>query len=393
LHRSSFGPVVFDKNWLLGGVAGHTLLSPYLVQQTFGSLLVLSIAAFLHGRPYLAGVLIAVASTVHPVYLFPGAGLTLAYMLVMLRRGEGLWRASLLGATTLILVLPVTGLVFSAFGPTTPESYARAHEILATFRSPHHALLERWLWSDRTLLQADPAVKLGLVLAGIFLSRHSAMAPILAAPLLLTLGAIAYVAVSGDYSVAHAYPWRSFALLVPVATASITANLIARLGRRIRGELPLRVTAGVALLVVGFLAIGGIRISAETFARRKAAPWAAVADFVRETATEEDLYLIPPLWKPLWDFRINSGARVFVDWKSPAIKDVEVLEWFERLQAASAVYEPRRTQLTNCEALGRLVRDYPVTHIVTAMPSPGCPGLRQAYYDGRFAIYRRIAPR
>lgn len=376
---------------LTGGIAGFNLMTGYFVQQNFGALLVLSIAVFLRGHHYLAGVLIAAAAAMHPVYLLPGAALTLAYVYVIVRRDEDWRQALLLGGLTLVLVLPQATFLSVTFGTAPGESVAKAHELLATVRSPHHSLPSSWLWSESSVLRFDPAFKLGLLALAILCVRRNALAPILAIPLALTAIAIGWVALTHDHSVAVLYPWRSVVILVPVATASLTALLVGKLPRapleRASGR---RLVLALSLLAVGLLVVKGAQRSVESTAARAGRPWVPVESFVRGSATVDDLYLVPPIPRSFQGFRIESGARTFVDWKSPPYDPVDMLAWYARIRAAARAYRGAGTELSGCAALPPLVRDHDITHVVTSTRNAACPDFERIYSDAAFAVYRHV---
>src|SRR5262245_30253555 len=134
-----------DYPWYLqAGVAGQYVLGAMLQPSVFGVLLVVAVCLFVRGRPFLASLCVALAATIHSTYLLPGVLLTLGFLAALAREGRPR-QALAVGALTLALVLPVSAYVLLTFGPTTPETFAEAQDILVNDRIPHHARPDLWL--------------------------------------------------------------------------------------------------------------------------------------------------------------------------------------------------------------------------------------------------------
>ena len=119
------------------------------------------------------------------------------------------------------------------------------------------------------------------------------------------------------------------------------------------------------------------------FARALRPETLPMMDYVRQTARRGDLFLVPP---DLERFRLRAGAPIVADFKSHPYKDVEVLDWFSRLQLVDAFYQSGG----DCDALASILARYPVTHVVfddRARPAR-CNGLVELYTDPVFDIYR-----
>jgi hypothetical protein len=112
--------------------------------------------------------------------------------------------------------------------------------------------------------------------------------------------------------------------------------------------------------------------------------------FVKATSTADDLYLIPT---DLRRFRLETGARVYVDWKSHPYRDVEVLEWYARIEKAKAF--ERASGDDACRIAEELLREAGVTgFVVEAKKNFRCATLDQAYGDGALVVFhRRLAQR
>jgi len=368
-----------------GGVAGQRLLGPVFQPSCFGVLLLLSLDLFLRRNPYWAVAAAAAAATLHPTYLLGAAVLTLAYLFVTWREMRNLKNALALGMVALLLVLPITVYVVLALGPTSAQVSREAQQVLVEYRIPHHAIPSQWM--DTTVL-----VKLVLVGAALVLARRSRLFPIL---LLTFLGALALTALqilTGSLTLALLFPWRLSVILVPLATALLTAWLATRspswLARRGTGRLRWLETLSLAtVLVLGFAGIVRFKLESDRNRADAARPMMA---FVQATLAPGDVYLIPP---KLQEFRLLTGAPIVVDFKSIPYRDVEVLEWYERARHADWFYRDR-PEYVDCGLLEEMRQNYGVTHVVLGpyLLELVCPSLHEIYRDANYAVCTLVAP-
>ena len=105
--------------------------------------------------------------------------------------------------------------------------------------------------------------------------------------------------------------------------------------------------------------------------------------FVEKTKTMGDLYLVPT---KMQDFRLATGAPIFVDFKSIPYQDTDVLEWYRRVRLANRFY---RNINKECELLEQLTVEDRITHIVidTNEITDDCALSHQVYRDDNFSIY------
>jgi len=107
-------------------------------------------------------------------------------------------------------------------------------------------------------------------------------------------------------------------------------------------------------------------------------------DFVRKTKSPGQIYLIPT---GLEKFRLYAGAPIFVDSKSHPWKDIEVIEWYNRILAARSFY---REDEIDCQMLKKLSVDYGVTHVILENRhfSAGYSFLRELYKDDDYGVFK-----
>jgi hypothetical protein len=393
-----------DYPWYLqAGVAGQYLLGAMLQPSVFGVLLIVSLALFVHDRPLLAGGSAALAATCHSTYLLPAGLLVAGYLAALLLEGRRR-EALVTGAFALVLVAPITVYVLMNFGPTSAETFAEAQDILVNLRIPHHARPDLWL--DLVAL-----LQIGWIVFATFLTWRTRLFPVLFVVLLLAGLLTAAQVATGDNTLALLFPWRVSAVLMPVATAVILARVV---GMFPAGEGGL--ARAVPPLVLVLLAAAGVGISLGGLAFRGGAEEAGVLDFVRDNHQPGEVYFVPVRvpnlaattrgslssdFKPpaekrqdariipldFQTFRLATGAAIYVDFKAIPYKDVEVIEWRDRLRFAEAVQKKLQSG-DAAEAVAEL-RDRGVTHLVWPADQPlNLPGVESVYADDAYRVYR-----
>ncbi|MBX9624197.1 MAG: hypothetical protein K2X82_10345 [Gemmataceae bacterium] len=389
-----------DYPWFFqAGVANQYALGPGLQPSAFGLLLVASLAAFANGRAVLAAAPAGAAGLIHATYLLPAGLLTVGYVAATYPRCRR--RAAGVGLVALAVVLP--GLVYAAvtFPPSVGGEFAESRRVLATVRIPHHATPARWF-------DAIAALQCGWVVLGILTVRRSRLSVPLAVGAaggaILTLVQVA----TGDHALALLFPWRVSAVLVSVATAILTAKLVACLPAT-------RSVGGASAVVFGGLVAGGVAVMALGLGYRVHEEERPVLEWVRENAGPGDLYLIPtgipdvgagrgsppstsftppPRPKPgatlipvdLQRFRLATGVPIFIDFKSVPYGDAEVLEWLRRVRQVEGWYaDPDWDR----PGLGNELRDAGITHVLATRDRPARAGfLEEVYADGTYTVYR-----
>lgn len=411
-----------DYPWYFqAGVAGQYILGFGLQPSAFGVLLVFSVYSFIQGRAFLAVTAAALAGVVHSTYLPGAAFFTLAYMILVgtdqkafaaPEKGASSWKkALLLGAWALALVLPVVIYNGLSFGPTSATDFAEAQRILVHFRIPHHAVAERWF--DGIAL-----VQVMWILAALLVVRRTILFPIMLIPFFLSLVlSMVQVATVND-TLALLFPWRTSAVLVPLATAVMLAELAKTLApwlqdRRQRLKEGIRWTCIVILVaMVG----SGLAINYEGLAYRSNEDELPLLEFVRDKARSGDVYLLPvdvprldagprgarsTSFTPpptrgkdqhlvaidLQRFRLFTGAPIVVDFKSIPYKDIEVIDWRDRLLACRSLY---RATNWNDPAIKETLTRYRVSHVVTTVSQDiRCDWLEEIFRKGDYRLYRK----
>lgn len=411
-----------DYPWYFqAGIAGQYLLGFGLQPSACGVFLLVSIAAFLRDRPWHAAFWACLAAILHATYLIAAGLLVFAYQLSMLRAGRGR-QALFVGLGALLLVTPVIYHSWVKFAPSSPEMFAEAQRILAHERIPHHADPDRWC-------DAIAWGQIAWIVAAIPLTWRTRLFGILATAfggsLLLTIAQL----ITGSDTLALLFPWRTSALLIPLATTVILLRIVQLVGAATDKEGPLPDGRGsencanvsIALrcgcgVVLALCTLGGAAINVFGWGYYTSPEEVPLLDYVRSHKQERETYLLPveipntaagprgaasrnknftpaPRRDPnsphiavdLQSFRLSTGAPIYVDFKSIPYQDAEVLEWRRRLLWTKELYAHTHwtdAQLAELTSAG-------ITHVVV-------PGNRSApnaklqieFKDSAYQLYR-----
>lgn len=376
------------------GVAGQYILGLDFQNSSFGVFLLLSIYAFLKRKHIWSIIWLALASLFHPAYLFSAAFLTIAYLLIIFNenfdRKDISWSAFTkaigepftLGLLALLLVSPVVWYNQAVSSSTSPELASRALDILVNERIPHHALPEVWL-------NGTALVQIALVVVATFLVRRSRLFLVMLVPFLGGLLFTILQILTKNDSLAMIAPWRVSVFLVPLATALIFAFLLSAIYNRFKEPLNrLRIPIIVGcILAILFLVQGGIAVQRTRNNRYYKQPTLAMMEHVKETKRPGQVYLIPTRDNKFDEFRLYTGAPVFINWKSHPYQDYEVLEWYTRNKLTEAFYNSEPSSA--CSVLEEISSNYQITHIVYDLEQgdPTCEGMLETYRDQRYAVY------
>ncbi|RYH08183.1 DUF6798 domain-containing protein [Tropicimonas sp. IMCC6043] len=344
----------------LRGVAQQYMMHGYLQPSEFGILYLPALLLAVARRP-VALVVMAVPAAIHPAYILISA-IGIAAILWDRRRAGAQLPLLFLALALALLVLPPVDLALR-FAPTDPESFARANDILAFERIPHHS--DPRLWADFDALR-----KLGIALAALAVAPNRLTRVLLFALLAVALGGAGYVALTGNAEIALMAPWRASIVIVPVADAILLGWVLERILDRVRDR---RLVAGLAALAFGWAglaAAGGMAIKWRDFA---GAQFPDHIRFAHENYSPGDIYLTSP---DMADFRLDAMVAQFVTRKTHPYLDTEVIEWDHRLRLAERVF-PSDGPL-QCGALDEVLALYEISHVLVAkdkLPQPPCARL------------------
>ena len=372
------------------GLAGQFAPGFTFQPSLFGVLLIVSLLLYARGRLTPAIATAGAAAIFHPTYLL-SAGLLSGAYLADTFAGTGRWRMLVPGGAAAALTLvPVALYAVIAFGPAPAPLHEAAQSVLVDFRIPHHAKPEVWF-------AADDAIRLGIVAAGVALAWGTVLFPVLALVVAAGGALTAVQLLTGSETLALLFPWRVSVFLVPVCAAIVLAaairasfglaSLLERLVARVRPKRAARLgtaariaACGLAGFVVAICLVAGL----ERLTRLDAEPRQGERGrLVAEQRRPGDLYLVPPR---LYEFRLDAGAPIYVDYKTHPYEDREVLEWRRRLREVTRLYARRSL---DCGALERTTRAAGITHVVvTASTRARCAFLTDAVEAERVSVLR-----
>jgi hypothetical protein len=364
-----------------GGVAGQRLLGEVLQPSTFGVLLLLSINLFLRGKTWWAIVPLALAPTIHPTYLLGAAILTLIYMGVLSQQEKNMGQPLKLGAATLLGVIPILSHTVLVYRSTGALATIRARAILINFRIPHHALPA--VWFDTASI-----IKIGFILAALYLVRkNKKLLAIIIIPLIAGVILTSAQILSGSPVLALLFPWRLSALLVPIAVSVIAAWSVTRF-YPVLARLPEGlVLLGLAIIALGAAGAGGAKFNFAYQDKENSKDQATMA-YVGSQKSPRDVYLIPLDWQ---NFRLETGAPVYIEFKSIPYQDQDVLEWYRRVSQAGILYQAT-LKSQGCAALVGFYAEG-VTHVVLPYDhtAQGCTILQRQYVDyNNFEVFKLV---
>jgi len=354
------------------GVAEQYVYRGFLQPSNAGVALVWAVATCYSGYPRVAALLGGLAILLHGTYLVPFACIAVGFLLCPTsskrRRLEGL-------GLSVAIATAVLGYSAYCFAPTDAETFQEATRILVNERIPHHANPRVWM-RPLVLIQG------GLFLLGVWLCERR-----FARPLLVTAGlgcclTVAVVALPTMRSLALAFPWRVFSVLVPIASTVILTHLVHVGSSRARGF-------GV-VVIVAFFTVTGVKLL--TGIRSLGSPPAESVALARILSSQwwtNDQHGTTCLVDPDWDkVRLNGEIPIFVDHKSHPYRDVEIIQWWRRLHLARGFYSG--SEEDRCHVLSEILAEDPTVRWILTPPGVGvaCPGVELLKHDDRGEIYR-----
>ena len=375
---------VFNPTWaylLDGGVAGQRLLGSVFQPSIFGVLLLSAIYFFLKEKHSLAVIFLVLAPTIHPTYLFSAALLALVFMGITIFQKNDLKTSFTIGFGALLGVVPILLLSFRTFAGTDSLVAARSREILVSFRIPHHAIPAEWL--DGSVI-----IKIVIILTALYLTRKSIFFHFLFWPLATAVLGTLLQIFSGSNILALLFPWRVSTWLVPLSVGTVVLGSLEKIWPVLQGLIQPKTLKVSALILAILLAGSGITKTFLEYVEKKGSPDRAMMAFIDQNKSSGDTYLIP---HDMQDFRLETGAPVYVEFKSIPYKDTDVLEWYRRVSKAGSLYQASMKR-TGCQILADL-RLEGVTHAVLPYDHTvkNCENLAIQYVDLNYQVYKILA--
>lgn len=389
---------VLGVNWVYlldGGVAGQRVLGEVLQPSAFGVFLLASVACFLNNRPGWAVLLLISAAVMHPTYLISAALLTLIYILLVYSTRRNWQLSVMIGIVVLIGVLPIVVHTFSTFTGADAETVKQAREILVNYRIPHHAIPSEWVNGSEFAKLGFVAVALWILLRGerrIEFSVHRQLFQIIFWPSVFAVLMTSLVAVTENQFLALLFPWRVSVILVPLAVMVLTGFSLGWLIDRFELDhrIPGKILIISSLLIGALFASAGLAKTYRDYQERIQATDRPMMAYVESHKQPGDVYVIP---LKMQDFRLETGAAAYTEFKSIPYQSEDVLEWYHRVLMASRVYRLSGEEV-DCGHFDVLYMEARITHVVLPTDHMGytCDRLVPVYQDEDYSLYRYSSP-
>jgi hypothetical protein len=225
-------------------------------------------------------------------------------------------------------------------------------------------------------------IKLVFIGVGLFLVRRSRLFWVLFIPLCLAVGLTIVQVFTMNNALALIFPWRLSTWLVPVAVGLIAGELVILVGSRTPATLERALkTTGLVLIALA-VAAGEVR-SYLVNNQWSALAYRPIEAYVKSHRQPGQVVLTP---SGIYDFRLETGVPVYVDFLSIPYKSAEVVEWDRRFRQESLLY-----QRMACDRITEISREG-VTQVVLPVDFPViCPQLVEIYRDSAFGLFN-ISP-
>ena len=383
IHSAAFGFVsetAFEINLstlLYWGVAEQYLINPELQPSSFGVFCLLSIFLYTKKRIKTSIAILVLSGYLHASLLIVGLLIALAFSSHEIWRKKSNKTAILILVTFALLTMPALAWNYLVFKPENQEYLEVSREILINFRMPHHALISHWFG-------IDTVIKIALSVLAAYLSRKNVYGFILFSLLLMTIVLTFIQFISGNSTLALIFPWRVSVVIMPIVLAVLLGSLI-----RLIPSKPLPLFAKIpryshiVVLIIAFIALSGMSYTYVKLQNYTKQPHYQAMRYVVENLESHNLYLIPP---SLDNFRLATGAPIFVDKKTHPYKATEVIDWYSRYMLAKEIFS--RDGTANCELLQNTIETNDITHVLvpTDLPMSDCKIGDVAYASATYNV-------
>lgn len=364
---SVFFNVLLPTDNLFRGVAGQGVFSLQFLQPSiFGVFLIASIAAFCVRRYYLSILGIVVASIFHASYLPYAAFLTVIYSLYIYIKEKDIKTAFNISILALIGVLPYVIYIRYNFSSTTDEISMLKNAILYDYRFPHHVNLNVW-FGKAALIQCL------IIATGCFIAKGK-LRLILITSSVLFLITMVLSATIFDKNILISSPWRFSSVIIPICSALIINQII--------NQIPYftKLTVLVYRFKLIFILLMIISLSIANSVLLKHENQKSIKLSYIHNLTGNGLTMIPPRWND--NFRLKTKTPIIVDFKSHPYKDIELLEWKQRMDELDDFYSR-----PSCKTLKNIIIKYEVKNVFLLTPLSCNYITKLEKYDGVF-IYK-----
>ena len=364
------------------GLADQYLLGEVFQPCVFGVFLLLSIYFFIINKQFISIIFLIIPSYFHTAYLYSSGVLTLSYLIIIYFEEKDIKKVIFYGLFSLIMILPIIFYYLVFLKSTSEESVKTAFNIMVNIRNPHHMVINR-------IISSISLIKILIIIIAIFIIRKSRLFLVILVPFIATLLImILQIFLESDF-IGFLTPWRVSVWMVPLSSSLIIAYIVSKcldaVGNKIYKYKIDKIIMYLCLLIILFAFSFGLNILIIKFNDYLNIDHGKMLNYVRDHKSPDDTYLVPV---EMANFRLDTGAPVFITYKSHPYKDVEVLEWYYRINKAEEFYE--NNEENKCILLEDLKKEYKITHVVLKkdLLNRDYNCLIEFYNDGEYGIYK-----
>ena len=332
------------------GLAGQYLVGNSLQPSVFGIFILLSIYLLIHNKAIISLLFLVCSVYFHSSYLLISLFIIVGYLTYLFSISYKLSKIFKLFLTYLLLLAPLAFFYLTyANDPSTVK--LEAMNILYNFRIPHHANIQFWFDSESFL-------KIVIIILSFILIKKNKLALILIVPFLLSALLSIIQFLTKNAFLGLIFPWRTSVIILPIASIILIFSLIKKLKFLLRTEARLYLTFPIFAIIL-LISLYGIKenILENNKVNPKNEKW--LYNYVKTSKKANDLYFTP---LDLEDFRLETGAPIFIDLKSHPYKASELLEWFQRIQISKQLVNPDSS--LNKNLISRLKTNYKITQFI-----------------------------
>jgi hypothetical protein len=334
-----------------------------------------------------------IAASFHPTYLLSAGVLTAVYMGITFWETREVRAALALGVGALVGVLPILWHTLTTFGGPSASVSSEARKTLVAFRIPHHAVVAEWF--DASVLVKLGFVVLALVIlyfgkkqvavtSEVALTSPTKLFHIILWPSLIAVSLTLVQVLTQNVLLALLFPWRLSTWLVPLSVGLIAGWAVFWSFERFhlaRYSSWIITISGILAIIFAAVGIAKFQIS---WQEKQALDDRGIMTYVETNKQPGETYLIP---LKMQDFRLETGAPVYVEFKSIPYKDVDVLEWRRRVDFVGKFYDR-----TRCRKIIEWGEAEGFTHLVlpAGHPARQCKQVEAVYKDDVYGVYRIV---
>lgn len=337
----------FHENSFFSGVAGQSVIDAGYQPASYGVFFFVGIFFFLKSKDFLSILFICLAASFHPTYVLHSGFLVLGILIfyLMSKKYSNFFKIIFIYSC---LILPITIYIITNFMIIDKELAEIGKEIMFN-RIPHHADIHYWL-------SYKDIIFLVVYLISLYLIRNNKRFFIL----FFVFGLCSISLSTAQYffenkSLALAFPWRSSVFIAPISLIIIISFLITKI-HIIHKKLDIFAYTLIILTTIFFSVKSHYLKNLNLNFNEKL----KLTNSIKKESNSIERILIPV---NLDYVRMNSGLPIFVDWKHPAFKYDQIINWKKRLDLANKFYSSENID-DQIEILKKIQRIEIISHII-----------------------------